>query len=209
MLYWGLQLASLCYYVSKWFGWTHNLVFPALSDTYNSLQTNTFQGVIITDTFRTYYVFTYVCGEMEWSGLGSETAIVGFNSNADYFDNHPLNGLPDIHQLISCSGATNQRNGGEANQLPIGTTIEQTRIIACMAIANADDAAIADISTFPGLDQLPGCPSTKVQLTISTEYQQFPEQTGDCYRSNSVINGMGSDGSPFEFSTVCCYASNG
>ena len=143
---------------------------------------------------------------MEWSGLGTETAIIGFNSNGDYFENHPANGLEEIHQIVSCSGLT---NGGGAGLLPIGEDIEEDRIASCIDVANADDAAIGDISTFPGLDQLPGCPSTKVKLTISTEFQEFSQQTGDCYRSNSVITGLGSNGFLFEFGTVCCYAVNG
>ena len=173
------------------------------------MQTNTYQGVIITDTFRTYYVFTYVCDEMEWSGLGTETAIIGFNSNGDYYDNHPSNGLVNIHETVSCSGQTNERNRGVAGLLPIGVNIEQVFITSCITLANADDAVIANISTFPGLDQLPGCPSTKAILTISTEFQEFPQQSGDCHRSNVVVNGTGSSGTSTEFITVCCYASSG
>ncbi len=169
------------------------------------MQTNTFQGVIVTDTFRTYYVFTYVCGDMEWSGQGTETAIVGYNSNGDYFKNHEANGLADINEIISCIDST---NGGETDQLPLSMNIEQIRIQGCMALAAADDADINDIGTFLDLDQLPACPSTKVQLFISTEYQVFPQQTGDCYRSKFEINGQ-SPSKSYNFASVCCYAPNG
>ena len=50
------------------------------------LQTNTFQGILITDGSHSYTVFTYRCGSMEWSG----SATIGFNADNDLFQNHPL-----------------------------------------------------------------------------------------------------------------------
>ena len=140
---------------------------------------------------------------MEWSGLETGPAIIGFDTNGEFYGNHEANGLVNIHEIVSCSGPT---NGGKANQLPVSANIQQKRIAECVTIARADDAAIADINTFPDLDELPSCPPTKVRLTISTDFQEFPQQTGDCYRSNFVLTGVGST---FEFSTICCYAANG
>ncbi len=66
-------------------------------------QTNTFQGVLVTNTTASFYGFSYGCGDLQWSGQGFETAIVGYNSHADYFFNHPANGIPDIGQIVSCT----------------------------------------------------------------------------------------------------------
>ena len=52
------------------------------------LQTDTFQGIVITDGSKSYAVFTYKCGLMQWSG----NATIGFKADRTYFRNHPLSG---------------------------------------------------------------------------------------------------------------------
>ena len=64
---------------------------------YISLQTNTFQGILITDGTKSYAVHTYVCGEMEW---GDEST-VGFNAGGEYYENHPITGHFQSH-FIAC-----------------------------------------------------------------------------------------------------------
>ena len=181
------------------------------------MQVNTFQCVLITDSAKTYYVFTYVCGEMEWSGLGTEAAVVGFNTNGDFFHNHQANGQPDIGQIISCSNdlegkrkrqATNPGNGGDTNSMPASISRDD-----CILIANFDDMHLiitnTTIEALPGFDQLPACPSTKLQLSISTEFQEFPPQDGDCYQSKAVTRIREDDEHRLQFVHVCCYDQNG
>ena len=60
-------------------------------------QTNTFQSVLITDGTKSYAVYTYQCGEMEW---GDESTI-GFNAGQDYYENHPVTGHFQSH-FIAC-----------------------------------------------------------------------------------------------------------
>lgn len=70
---------------------------------FTNQQTNTFQGIIITDGVHSYSLFTYKCGDMEWSRGG----IIGFNAAGELYANHPLsqsqesNGAP----LIACSNS--------------------------------------------------------------------------------------------------------
>ena len=60
-------------------------------------QRNTFQAIIITDGIeRSYAVFTYRCGSMEWSG---EPATIGFNADEGLFENHPLSGAPNSRDI--------------------------------------------------------------------------------------------------------------
>ena len=53
------------------------------------LQNNTFQGILITNGSRSYAVFTYKCGLLEWSG----GATIGFYAEGDFYMNHPLSGV--------------------------------------------------------------------------------------------------------------------
>ncbi len=60
---------------------------------------NTFQAIAISNGAESYALFTYKCGEMEWSGQ----AVIGYNggSLSDYYFNHPLSGSDDA-QTIAC-----------------------------------------------------------------------------------------------------------
>lgn len=58
-------------------------------------QTNTFQGIIITDGNQSYALFTYFCGLLSRSDGGT----IGFNSDGNYFRNHPLSGSPRLSEV--------------------------------------------------------------------------------------------------------------
>ena len=62
-------------------------------------QTNTFQAIIITDVFTTYVIYTYKCGELEWSGPDFLHAVVGYNLPNVGFMNEPLSGTPAIPSI--------------------------------------------------------------------------------------------------------------
>ena len=53
------------------------------------MQTNTFQGILVTDGLQSYAIFTYQCGSMQWSG---DPATIGFIADGGFFQNHPLSG---------------------------------------------------------------------------------------------------------------------
>lgn len=63
----------------------------------SSTQTNSFQAILITDGTKSYAVYTYRCGQMEW---GDESTI-GFNAGGDYYENHPITGHFQSH-YVSC-----------------------------------------------------------------------------------------------------------
>ena len=55
------------------------------------LQTNTFQGVHVTNGTTSYGVFIYNCDLMGWSGTSLSTlASVGFYSEGNFYQNHLL-----------------------------------------------------------------------------------------------------------------------
>ena len=64
-------------------------------------QTNTFQAIIITDVFKTYVIYTYKCGELEWSGPDNGYAVVGYNLASGNFINHPLSNRREVN-TIAC-----------------------------------------------------------------------------------------------------------
>ena len=70
------------------------------------LQENTYQAVVITDGERSYAVFTYLCGLMEWGGLWRYPTI-GYNAGGTIFENHPFTSRTEANQ-IDCINADNQ-----------------------------------------------------------------------------------------------------
>ena len=61
-----------------------------------SIQNNTFQAIVITDGTRSYSVFTYKCGELQWSYNGPT---IGYNAGGAYFKNHPNTGSFAAHEI--------------------------------------------------------------------------------------------------------------
>ena len=57
------------------------------------MQTNTFQGIVVTNGFQSFAVFTYRCGSMQWSG----DAMVGFKA---------ISRLSRIHQLSGANASS-------------------------------------------------------------------------------------------------------
>ena len=75
---------------------------------YKYQQTNTYQAIAITDGFQSYAVYTYRCGDLQWSG----GATIGYNGGpiGNFSENHPLSG--DNANSIACinTGVTEYSN---------------------------------------------------------------------------------------------------
>ena len=63
-------------------------------------QNNTFQGLVITNGFQSYAVFTYRCGLLSWSG----NATIGYKGEGDSFENYILSG--NGARLVACLNST-------------------------------------------------------------------------------------------------------
>lgn len=59
-----------------------------------SLQTNTFQALVVTDGLRSYAVFTYKCNLLQWSG-SNQHAVIGYNMRGRFM-NQPLSGFGQV-----------------------------------------------------------------------------------------------------------------
>lgn len=187
------------------------------------MQTNTYQAVIVTDAIHSYYIFTFICGDIQWSGLGFETAIVGYNSNGDYFSNHPANGFPEIGEIVSCTRRIVFRrrrkrqqienDGSLVNEMPANEEI-QMNINICL---NLDLPEINMIRDGNGdivnlLNVLPRCPRLQNEVNRRTEFVVF-EEGNDCFRSTPSFTPNFERNPQFvetvEFVSVCCYDNSG
>lgn len=74
-----------------------------------TLQSNTFQGILITNGTQSYSIFTYVCDMMEWS----DESTIGFNVGTIHSELHPLSGTLQA-SAIDC---VHQRNGSNINNV--------------------------------------------------------------------------------------------
>ena len=91
---------------------THNLYYydyatQGIAAGYNAFtvlhpQTSTFQGILVTDFTRSFAVFTYRCGDLEYSN----GATIGFSSGDGLFANHQATLLGSA-QSIACLNEPN------------------------------------------------------------------------------------------------------
>ena len=81
------------------------------------LQTNNYQAILITNNLDTYVLYVYTCGEMQWSSLGqSRAAVVGYNAEGNFFQNHPSSGFSTIADAISCGVPQRRRRKRQNNE---------------------------------------------------------------------------------------------
>ena len=91
-------------------------------------QRNTFQAIIVTDgSARSYAVFTYRCGSMQWSG---EPATIGFNADGGLFENHPLSETLNSRD-IACQRFPETVWNNVVYQLAGRTDVNSVGIIMC------------------------------------------------------------------------------
>ena len=156
------------------------------------LQTNTYQGIIITDKVNTYYVFTYICGELQWSvGSGFDHAVVGYNSHGDYFYNTPGSGYENIADIVSCSFQVGNRRirntpPQESMQgvLPYNTP---NPVEMCSDKIDTDRNSISDDKILHILEILPDCPPTLHLVQVDHLFE--PDSTkAACFRSKIQVN---------------------
>ena len=62
------------------------------------LQTNSYQMVLATDGETSYTVFTYKCGELNWSS-SSYRAVIGYNAASNSYVNHPLSRTTNVNSI--------------------------------------------------------------------------------------------------------------
>ena len=169
---------------------------------FDTMQTNTYQVAIVTDHLKTYPLFTYVCGQMEWTATRSgKHAVVGYNGRGDVYHNHPASGFRFIVDEIAC----NQRISASRKrqiQTPASTTntsfgaysvsgesgvggTPNPNFITCLTFINEYDAQEFEPFRNKLMDahrMISPCPPTTSQAARDYRFFQQPNTT-DCYIS--------------------------
>lgn len=146
---------------------------------------------------------------------------MGYNSEGNFFANHPANGFPNVGRIISCTrymitnGGRGKRQATPVQEIqrpsggcPADPALQMAKQ-RCIDIAGFDDGLFMDINTLRDVNGdnvtiLSKCPTTKAQLLISTEFIEFSVQAGDCHKSRNSFRSRA-----YNFVSVCCYDTNG
>ena len=162
---------------------------------------------MITNVTHTYSVFTYLCGDMQWSAVGANkktVAVVGFNAKGEYFSNHPQSKTLNVADAISCTGlGRRQKRSTPRPGIPCRNDPGEDILV----IANLITNCITETNNI-GYDpqelagQLDPCPCT---LNMAREdIGRFVEQPGKemCYVSGRKLS---IDGMTTSLTQQCCY----
>ena len=181
---------------------------------------------MVTNRTLSFFGFSYACGDIQWSGQGFETAIVGYNSHADYFFNHPANGIPDIGRIVSCIRQVAPTKRRRKRQLagtdepaygPVPTNPELRAFYEeCVGLAMVDQASIPDANNLMDVqgrstfEVLPACPPTRDLVQLSPLFVPLNDASRDCFQStiDFVPVNPNSTMRPYRFVSVCCYDDN-
>ena len=186
------------------------------------MQINNYQAIIVTDGVSAFAVFNYICGELQWSGIGTnQAAVVGFNAEGTFYGNHPLSGFSSIGESVSCptsssGGRRKRQQDGQDDMtnmfmaLPVNMELNQMRM-SCAQHKSEDEELFVTLNEIPVLAAMLGadhaCPCTQKQARRDTNFIIFPDASG-CYLSigpviippNSTIRNV-----QLELTQQCCY----
>ena len=165
---------------------------------FSILQTNTYQAIVITDLEQSYAIFTYKCGELQWTGLDDNPTIGFFSVANGMFENHPLSRQSTANQ-IACGPNLEYNNV----LYPIGR-VDRRLVQSCLRWYRSD-LNIYGRSFIAGFDQiLPSCPCSFSQ--VLTDFRLFftfvASKTSVCFRQRFPPFGF-PFGSPIR---ECCYS---
>ena len=180
------------------------------------LQTNNYQAIVVTNNTRTFVIFTYTCGEIQWSALGrNRAAVVGYNARGDYYDNHPSSGFSAIGNSVSCTFQLGRRQARQAppssnNMFDVGTntSVAQQRG-ECLTAINIDIVFLTGGTPQNLVEMLDPCPYTLQQ--VREDFGRFVLQPGSfpssvCYVSAMFISIQLVE--RFSLTQQCCYDEN-
>ena len=158
-----------------------------------------------------------MCGEIQWSALGTNrAAVVGYNSEANFFENHPLSGLSGIGDAVSCTfdiGKRRKRQGAMPNNMPMPLPADanvQRLVGQCLSFEARNQ--LAYLGTIPQetpetlADRLDPCPCTPDQaIQDHARFIKHNDQNNDCYISSKPRSvRLGALGI-ISLTQMCCY----
>ena len=169
----------------------------------------------MTDNIKTYFFYTYICGDISWSTIGRESAVVGINEHRIHFFNHPVSGYTNIGTAVSCTvaSAAQRRPAETIKERPGGTTAGEVEvdqeledaILNCqlyeLSVGREITPAILQTDILPNVQI---CPATEKQADCDENFESDPNNN-ECYLQAT----------PFSYRTRysirqhCCYFPNG
>ncbi len=165
----------------------------------------------MTDGAVTYVVYTYTCGEIEWSAIGDEAAVVGVNAQGLYFENHRASGLDTVGDAVSCtdaessSHAKRQADVEHLNQVPVGGPLAEA-IEQCNNLETFDEIEIPDTSELVAMAQ--PCPCSLNQARTDKRFVPIADLP-NCFMQ-ALLNAVQTLFQPrLEYGQECCYDDSG
>ena len=186
---------------------------------YYLLQTNNYQAIIVTNNTRTFAIFTYTCGEIQWSALGrNRAAVVGYNARGDYYSNHPSSGFAAVGNSVSCTFQLGRRQARQAPppsmsvmmDLGASSSVVQQRE-ECLIAINFDMVFLTGSTPQNLVNMLDPCPPDL--QTVKLDFGRFILHPGNfpgssiCYVSATSIS-VSLLVSRIQLTQQCCYNQN-
>ena len=173
------------------------------------LQVNSYQATIVSDAIRTYAVFSYVCGDIQWSSVGTNrAAVVGYNSEANFFENHPLSGMSEIGNAVSCGSDVGGRRKRQTAQ-PTNVVLSPANLdfvnARCLRFRATDELFLLGSSPASLAAMLDPCPCTLQQATTDrAKFTRLATPT-NCYVSSQPVYHQLLALGRVTLTQMCCY----
>ena len=152
--------------------------------------------MVITDGSRSYAVFIYQCGLLQWSGLDGfySHAVIGYNMRGE-FVNHPLSGT-SLATNVSCTNSPTSSWSTLVYAIgDLESDLQRSRV-ECLRRYNDDIAKFGDlVKTYNLLAR--ACPCSYLQA-IRDRYYRGIFQRRICFAQRFPVS--------FGGSHICCYS---
>ena len=181
-------------------------------------QFNNYQAIVVTNVSHTFVVFSYICGDIQWSVLGrNKAAVVGFNAGGKYFVNHPLSGYAGVGDAVSCTfdlGKRRKRQITLVNNVGMQLPADKEKVerFEKCNTASEDDKELlnaAQLNVTVLAQMLDPCPCTRRQAIMDRgRFRNQDNITQDCYVSTNPVE-LDLYFTRSNLTQQCCYDNSG
>ena len=152
-------------------------------------------------------MFTYTCGDLEWSTTGNRPAVVGYNAGGTYFENHRSSGFDTVANDVSCVvELTRSKRDNHDTTIGIEFGANATKN-ACLAHYFLDQMLIPQNAFRFALH----CPKTLDQVVIDPLFEidtQFRDRE-NCYIQRFAVSESTFQNVNITYGQQCCYNISG
>ncbi len=160
-------------------------------------------------------LYTYTCREVEWSTIGSEPAVVGYNAAGDYFNNHRSSGYDTVNYDVACVlevGNTTKRAAlMNTVHTPVAANPAIVQALQACSEYEIRDQQLFDNTQFQNILNNAGpCPCTASQAQKDGAFTRDTDATNPtptCYHGPEKT-GQSQLGD-VQYNRVCCYTTSG